>query len=92
MFFVCLICSFIATHIKPVKQESDVENALKVQLISTTVVMIPSVYYAAVTFLPESFELESTVGDKKLELTPLLATICVIMGTVGGLIIALPAY
>merc|ERR1712238_245214 len=39
--FVCLVCSFIATDIKPVKSEADVESALKLQLISTTVLMIP---------------------------------------------------
>merc|ERR1712125_148993 len=59
---VCLLCSFIATHIKPVKAEADVESALKVQLISTTVLMVPAVYYAATTYLPSTFELESTVG------------------------------
>jgi inorganic pyrophosphatase len=87
--FVCLICSFIATHIKPVKAEGQVEQALKVQLISTTALMIPAVYGAAIFYLPDSFDLRSTVGDKILTLTPLLATTCVIMGAVGGLIIGL---
>lgn len=35
--FVCLLSSFIATDLKPVKGESQVEQALKIQLISTTV-------------------------------------------------------
>jgi len=87
--FVCLICSFIATHIKTVKQESDVELALKIQLISTTLLMIPAVYYAATSFLPESFDLVSTVGEKVLSLSPAKATTCVIMGAVGGLTIGL---
>ena len=87
--FVCLVCSFIATHIKTVKAEADVESALKVQLISTTVLMIPAVYYAAHMYLPEEFELHSTIGDKVLTLTPTQATICVVMGAIGGLIIGL---
>jgi inorganic pyrophosphatase len=87
--FVCLICSFIATHIKPVRSEADVESALKLQLISTTALMIPSVYYAAIHFLPDEFELKSTVGHKTLTLTPVLATFCVSLGAVGGLIIGL---
>jgi Na+/H+-translocating membrane pyrophosphatase len=87
--FVCLICSFIATHIKTVKTESDVENALKMQLISTTIVMIPAIYSAAVFYLPGEFQLHSTVGDKVLTLSPVSATACVIMGAVGGLIIGL---
>jgi len=68
--FVCLLCSFIATHIWTVKRESDVERALKVQLISTTVVMIPAVYYAAMHYLPASFQLKATVGDAHLGLEP----------------------
>mmetsp|Transcript_22078 Transcript_22078/g.54550 ORF Transcript_22078/g.54550 Transcript_22078/m.54550 type:complete len:645 (+) Transcript_22078:275-2209(+) len=87
--FVCLICSFIATHIKPVKSEADVETALKVQLISTTVLMVPAVYFAAHHFLPSTFELESAVGSKTLSLTPMQATICVCMGAIGGLTIGL---
>lgn len=87
--FVCLICSFIATHISTVKAEQHVEMALKVQLISTTVVMIPAVYYAAITYLPESFELARTVGQETLLLHPWQACFCVSMGVVGGLIIGL---
>jgi len=87
--FVCLICSFIATHIKPVKAEADVEIALKLQLISTTILMIPAVYLAATTFLPDEFQLRKTVGVDVLTLHPWQATLCVIMGAVGGLIIGL---
>jgi H(+)-translocating pyrophosphatase len=87
--FVCLLCSFIATDIKTVKQEKDVENALKIQLISTTVLMIPAVYLAAETFLPSEFSLQKTVGSGILTLQPWQAFICVIMGAVGGLIIGL---
>ncbi|GAX12650.1 hypothetical protein FisN_13Lh121 [Fistulifera solaris] len=87
--FVCLICSFIATHIKTVKREADVEMALKVQLISTTIVMIPTVYYTAMSYLPAKFQLAKTVGTGSLDITPLDATYCVAMGVVGGLIIGL---
>jgi H+-translocating diphosphatase len=87
--FVCLICSFIATHIRPVKAESQVEQALKIQLISTTVLMLPSIYYASVYFLPASFDISKTVGTGALTLTPFMATASVAMGAVGGLIIGL---
>jgi inorganic pyrophosphatase len=87
--FVCLICSFIATHIKPVKAESQVEQALKVQLISTTVLMLPAVYYAAEKYLPSEFILKSTVGNLKFYLHPWQAATCVGMGAIGGLIIGL---
>ena len=87
--FVCLICSFIATHIKTVKKETDVEMALKLQLISTTAFMVPAVYYAAHYFLPASFSLNKTVGSDSLTLSPWHAAFCVSMGVVGGLIIGL---
>lgn len=87
--FVCILCSFIATDLKPVKSEKDVESALKIQLISTTILMIPAVYFAAVTFLPPQFQLVKTVGLDVLTLHPWEATLCVVMGAVGGLIIGL---
>merc|ERR1712086_222040 len=87
--FVCLICSFIATDLKPVKSEADVESALKLQLISTTVLMIPAIYYDAKVFLPEEFQLRATIGNDVLTLKPWHAFACVIMGAVGGLIIGL---
>jgi H+-translocating diphosphatase len=87
--FVCLICSFIATHIYPVKNESHVEQALKVQLISTTILMVPAIYYASLYFLPASFDLARTVGLGSIAITPFMATSCVAMGAVGGLTIGL---
>mmetsp|Transcript_2768 Transcript_2768/g.4125 ORF Transcript_2768/g.4125 Transcript_2768/m.4125 type:complete len:744 (+) Transcript_2768:2764-4995(+) len=87
--FVCLLASFIATDLKPVKGESQVEEALKIQLISTTVLMIPAVYFAAASYLPDSFDLKATVGDDIFTIKPWMATVCVIMGAVGGLIIGL---
>jgi inorganic pyrophosphatase len=87
--FVCILCSFLATDIKPVKAEKDVESALKLQLISTTILMIPAVYLAAETFLPPEFQLRATVGTDVLTLHPWEAVLCVIMGAVGGLIIGL---
>lgn len=87
--FVCLICSFIATDILPVKSEKDVEKALKIQLISTTILMVPAVYLAAETFLPGQFMLKATVGNDILTLAPWMAFVCVIMGAFGGLTIGL---
>lgn len=86
---VCLVCSFIATHISPVRSEANVEMALKVQLISTTVLMIPTVYLAADAFLPANFDLPSTVGSHVITLLPSQAASCVIMGAIGGLSIGL---
>jgi len=87
---VCMLCSFIATHIKPVRSEGQVEVALKIQLISTTILVIPAVYLAAHAYLPAEFNLKRTVGvNETLTLNPSQAAICVVMGSVGGLIIGL---
>ena len=87
--FVCLLCSFIATDLAPVKSEANVESALKTQLIATTILMAPAVYFAAISFLPSSFQLPATVGTGIFTLYPWQAAVCVMMGTVGGLIIGL---
>jgi inorganic pyrophosphatase len=87
--FVCLLCSFIATDLRPVRAEKDVEMSLKVQLISTTILMIPAVYGAAEAFLPNEFMLRATVGSEVITLQPWHAVLCVCMGAVGGLIIGL---
>jgi H(+)-translocating pyrophosphatase len=86
---VCMLCSFIATHIAPVRNEAGVETALKVQLISTTLLMVPTMFLTADAFLPAEFTLAATVGDGVISLTPDEAAICVCMGAVGGLIIGL---
>ncbi len=87
--FVCLICSFIATHIRTVQVERHVEEALKLQLISTTVLMIPAIYFTAQYYLPAEFQLRATVGTSFLTLHPWQAWLCVVMGACGGLIIGL---
>mmetsp|Transcript_10627 Transcript_10627/g.11725 ORF Transcript_10627/g.11725 Transcript_10627/m.11725 type:complete len:755 (+) Transcript_10627:28-2292(+) len=86
---VCMICSFIATHIWPVRSEAQVESALKTQLISTTLLMIPAVFLAAEAFLPAEFDIKATVGSGTVTLHPDEAATCVIMGAVGGLVIGL---
>jgi Na+/H+-translocating membrane pyrophosphatase len=72
IIFVFLICSFLATHLCPVKSKGQVEEALKLQLFNTTALMIPAVYSAATFYLPASFELHAAVGDKILTLSPLM--------------------
>ena len=86
---VCILCSFLATHILPVKNEDGVENALKLQLISTTILMIPTVYFAAGAFLPQEINIAATVGDGTVTISPSDAALCVAMGAVGGLTIGL---
>merc|ERR1712176_1672958 len=44
---------------------------------------------SAITFLPDSFYLTPVVGEGDLEIKPWLASLCVVMGAVGGLVIGL---
>ena len=85
---VCMACSFIATDLKPAVREADVESALKLQLISTTFLVVPVVVYLAAALLPDKFELPSVVsGTIKASSTG--AAICVSVGALGGLLIGL---
>ncbi|CAM9590524.1 unnamed protein product, partial [Choristocarpus tenellus] len=84
---VCVVVSFLATDIKPVTEEKDIEWVLKLQLIATTVLVVPITYVLATMFLPSNFHIDG-VGSS-VDCTPVDAFVCVISGTVGGLVIGL---
>jgi inorganic pyrophosphatase len=84
---VCMATSFVATVFWPVKEEKDVEWALKLQLVITTILIIPFTYAIANSFLPSSFVISGVTGD--VTATPDDAFVCVISGAIGGLIIGL---
>jgi len=85
---VCIMCSFIVTHIKPVVHGDDVESALKLQLISTTALVVPAIFVLAKTLLPATFVMSSVVsGD--ITVTSMGAGACAALGAVGGLAIGL---
>ena len=81
---VCIACSFLATDLKPVVGFTDVEPALKLQLISTTVVAVAYILALAKMLLPPSFEV-----TESLTVTWYGAAFCCAAGTVAGLIIGL---
>jgi inorganic pyrophosphatase len=76
--FVCLIISFIATNIAPVKKEADVETCLKTQLFLTSVGMTVASYILVDACLPEEFQ----IADKFV--TPLGSFVCINMGLWSG--------
>ncbi|KAH8095466.1 hydrogen-translocating pyrophosphatase [Aureococcus anophagefferens] len=82
------VAMFIATHLKPVVKATDVEAALKLQLISTTFLIVPFVVYLAKALLPESFEMDSVVSGT-MTCSATGAAICVSVGALGGLLIGL---
>lgn len=84
---ICLVTSFIATHLYPVHKEAQIETALKTQLIVTTLLVVPATYILAVTFLPETFVISSVGGS--VEGKAVHAFVTVVAGAIGGLIIGL---
>jgi len=85
---VCLLCSFVATNISPVKSQPQIEVVLKVQMVLTALLMLPVIYGLAVWLLPADFELEG-VAVGVVHASPLKATVCAACGTMGGLVIGL---
>lgn len=85
--FVCLICSFVATHLYPVNHSNRIELALRLQLILTTVAMIPATMWVASVYLPANFHIDGVA--KSLNASRGDAVSCVVAGGLGGLIIGL---
>jgi inorganic pyrophosphatase len=79
---VCMVCSFVATNLSPVKKEADVETVLKVQLVLTSVFVSVAMYFVCVGYLPENM----TIGDD-ISFTPMSCFACVLIGLWGGCII-----
>jgi len=84
---VCLVTSFIATHIYPVKTQNKIELALRLQIIISTILMVPSVYYIALNMLPDTFVIKGVANT--ISATSYDAFVCVSAGAVGGLVIGL---
>lgn len=84
---VCLVTSFLATHIYPVTTENKIELALRLQIIVSTVLMIPAVYFLGSNMLPDTFVIDGV--NSVIKATSYDAFICVVAGGVGGLVIGL---
>lgn len=84
---VCLLTSFVATHIYPVKSMNKIELALRLQIVISTILMVPATLIIATTFLPSDFDINGVAQN--LNATNYDAFVCVISGAIGGLIIGL---
>eukprot|EP00948_MAST-09A_sp_MAST-9A-sp1_P001437 g1437.t1 len=88
---VCLVTSFFATHILPVKREKDVELALKLQLGISTALMTGALVPVCWYFLPSKFSfagLTTRGGDHtQIEASPVHAFLSICFGLWGGCII-----
>jgi len=85
---ICMLCSFVATHVHPVKSKAEVEPALKLQLILTSILSVVSSIFLAYWLLPAEFTLKG-VAQATFTATPGNVAICVSGGCLGGLAIGL---
>ena len=85
--FICILVSILSTHAGKVNELEDVEKALKLQLIISTILLLGGIFAAAILTYPSSFEVR-TLGKTYGGLAPLIPYICSICGLVSGMIIA----
>jgi H(+)-translocating pyrophosphatase len=86
---VCLITNYFATDFFPVKAEADIERVLKTQLLVSSLLMTPVIYFLSTYFLPVAtcgvcaggFVVSGVCSS------PLKAFLCVAFGLWGGCII-----
>ena len=84
---VCLLVSILAIFVMSVNEYSQIELALKVQLIVSTVILAGVTYLTAILTFPSSFEIRIT-GHNITGRGPVHAFLCSLFGLVSGLIIA----
>jgi len=82
---VCLLTSFVATHIQRVKTQNDVEPSLKRQLLVSTILMTPVVLGLSYSCFPANFTI--TQGENSKNVHNYHIFFCVACGLWSGLII-----
>ena len=82
---VSIVTSFFATNIMRVETESRIESTLKYQLIISTVLLTPCLYFLSVWSLPETFTFAR--GDIIVTVQNWHAFICIASGLWAGLAI-----
>ena len=85
--FVGILVSFVSTHLYSVRNKDQVERSLKLQLILTTLLMTPALYYLTIMCLPATFNFPNVVEGGKL--TQFKAWACTAIGLWSGLAIGL---
>merc|ERR1719440_908981 len=85
---VSFVTTLVATDIKPASQISEIESSLKLQLVLSTVLMTPCVYFLATSLLPAEFTGLFTDDPAKVTKN-YYVFYCVISGLWAGLLIGL---
>ena len=74
-----IITTSFAVHISPEVVPRDVEATLRLQLVVTSILMIPFVLALSLTILPSKFMISSGFGRDRIVYSPIIA-ICIVMG------------
>lgn len=84
---VCLVTSFVATNISPVREENDVEKVLKVQIGLSSLLMSIAIIPIAYSVLPHEFIIETAREGITITGSPIKALGTVWAGLWSGAII-----
>jgi inorganic pyrophosphatase len=79
---VCLVTSFVATHLMVVSQKSEIEPSLKRQILVSTLLMTPVAFVLCYTILPKEFLVSEKSGVKNWHVF-----FCIAAGLWSGMII-----
>lgn len=80
----CFLVTFLSTNIIRANTKERVMLSLNLQLLVSTILMTPVLYFCSISYLPEKF----TIGkEDKKEITNLKAFICTCLGLWSGYVI-----
>ncbi len=83
--FVCIVTTFISTNLYHIDRADQVEASLKYQLVFSTLLMTPVLYYLAEYSLPAVFTFHN--GPEVTHVRSIYAFVCSALGLWSGLII-----
>jgi inorganic pyrophosphatase len=84
---ICLFTSFFATNFMTVDREEKIENTLKWQLIISTLLLTPALYFLAINVLPDTFTFIR--GTEVYVVSNVNAFVCTACGLWSGLTIGI---
>jgi inorganic pyrophosphatase len=82
---VCMFVSFVATDIQPVRCEADIEKALKIQLLLTSMAMTAALFPVTTWALPA--EIAIPINGAMVMVSPMICYLCIVAGLWGGCLI-----
>lgn len=86
---VCIVTSFFATNFMTVDHKDKIESTLRYQLIISTILLIPVIYFVGHFSLPAHFSFVTGEGADKITFncSSLNVTYCALCGLIAGLMI-----